>query len=117
LVSKKRYVPDRGDAAWLHFNPQAGHEQAGLRPALVLSPASYNGLTGLALVCPITNRKKGYEFEVPLPKGLKVTGIVLADQIRNFDWKIRNAELICTVPASVLEEVVAKALVLIDPDE
>jgi mRNA interferase MazF len=102
------YVPDRGDAVWLSFNPQAGHEQAGRRPAIVLSPRSYNRKVGLALFCPITNQIKGYPFEVIIPSGLKVTGAVLSDQVKNLDWKIRDAELIARLPASVTSEVLKK---------
>jgi mRNA interferase MazF len=99
------YVPDRGDLIWLSFDPQAGREQAGRRPALVLSPASYNGLIGLAFVCPITSQVKGYPFEVRLPSGLPVTGVVLADHLRNIDWQARRADPIGTAPASVVDEV------------
>src|SRR5438105_7801743 len=92
LVKRKpAYVPRRGDAVWITLDPQAGHEQAGRRPALVLSPETYNGKVGLALLCPITNRGKGYPFEVVLPPGLAVTGVVLADQLKNLDWQVRRA--------------------------
>src|SRR5438132_4378211 len=87
LVKRKiEYVPERGDAVWVTLDPQAGHEQAGRRPALVLSPASYNGRVGLALFLPITSRAKGYPFEVPLLDGAPVTGVVLADQVKSPDW-------------------------------
>lgn len=109
------YVPQRGDAIWLDFDPQAGHEQAGRRPALVLSPGSYNGVVGLALVCPITNRRKGYPFEVGIPDDLAVTGAVLADQVRSLDWKVRRAEFIAKAPESVVREALAKARPLLDP--
>ncbi len=109
-----RYVPERGDAIWLTFDPQAGHEQAGRRPAVVLSPKSYNGKTGLALVCPITSRPKGYPFEVDIPSGCDVTGSVLADQIRNLDWHARQAVRICTLPANTVNEVVGKARALVE---
>ncbi len=79
------YAPDRGDAVWLTFNPQAGHEQAGRRPALVLSPAAYNRKVGLAVFCPITNQIKGYPFEVMIPHGLRVSGAVLSDQVKNLE--------------------------------
>ncbi|MBK6426124.1 MAG: type II toxin-antitoxin system PemK/MazF family toxin [Blastocatellia bacterium] len=94
----------RGDAIWLDFDPQAGHEQAGRRPALVLSPESYNGLVGFALVCPITNKRKGYPFEVVIPDGVNVTGTILADQVRSLDWKIRRAEFIVRLPDNVVRE-------------
>jgi mRNA interferase MazF len=99
------YVPDRGDLIWLTFTPQIGHEQAGRRPAVVLSPASYNGTVGLALVCPVTSRVKGYPFEVPIPVGLPVTGVMLADQIRNLDWRRRRAARICVLPEAAVAEV------------
>ena len=111
----RAFVPDRGDTVWLDFDPQAGHEQAGRRPALVLSPESYNRLVGLALVCPITNKRKGYPFEVVIPDGVNVTGTVLADQVRSIDWKIRRAEFIVRLPDSVVREALAKARTLLDP--
>src|SRR5207247_3604876 len=102
LVSRKTaYVPDRGDAVWITLDPQAGHEQAGRRPALVLSPAAYNGRVGLALLCPITGQVKAYPFEVPLPAGLSVAGVVLADQVNNLDWRSRKAARIGAIPEDV----------------
>jgi len=80
------YCPKRGDIVWLTFNPKAGHEQAGYRPALVLSPEPYNRKVGLAVLCPITSRAKGYPFEVKLPDGFKVSGVVLSDQVKNLEW-------------------------------
>ena len=102
------YVPDRGHAVWLTLDPQVGHEQAGRRPALVLSPASYNGKVGLALLCPITNRAKGYPFEVAIPSGHAVTGVILADQVKSQDWQARRAEFIGALPDAVVEEVLKK---------
>ena len=102
------YIPNRGDAIWIDFNPQAGHEQAGRRPALVLSPQSYNGKVGLCLLCPITNQIKGYPFEVLIPKGLGISGVVLSDQIKNLDWKSRRAEFIVNLPETVMNEVLKK---------
>ncbi len=87
------YVPERGDIVWLTFDPQAGRERAGRRPGLVLSPAVYNRRAALALVCPITSRRKGYPFEVSLPSGLAVSGVVLADHLKSIDWAARRAEL------------------------
>src|SRR5437660_9952142 len=84
------YVPSRGDAVWITLNPQAGHEQSGRRPALVLSPSAYNGRVGLALLCPITSQVKGYPFEVTLPHGLPITGVVLADEVKSLDWRARK---------------------------
>jgi mRNA interferase MazF len=112
----KRYVPERGDVVWLQSDPPAGHKQAGKRPALVISPAAYNNRVGLALLCPITSQIKGYPFEVLLPAGLEVQGVVLSDQIKSLDWQIRRAELLDKVPAAVLEEAVAKIRVLLEPE-
>ncbi|HHV58454.1 MAG TPA: endoribonuclease MazF [Firmicutes bacterium] len=110
---KETYVPRRGDIIWLWFDPQAGHEQAGRRPAMVLSPLTYNSKVGLALVCPITSKLKGYPFEVPLPAELEVTGAILADQIKSLDWRARRAELAGRAPPDVLAEVLAKLRLLI----
>lgn len=107
------YVPRRGDVVWLQFDPQAGHEQRGARPALVLSPVEYNRKTGLMIGCPITSKSKGYPFEVALPPKLGVAGVVLSDQLKNLDWVARRAEFKCIVPADVLEEVLGKAATLI----
>lgn len=103
-----RYVPHRGDAVWLHFDPRSGHEQGGRRPALVLSPASYNGKVGLAILCPVTSWAKGYPFEVVLPEGSGVEGVVLADQVKSLDWRARQAQLIGRMPDAVTGEVLAK---------
>ena len=89
------YVPERGDAIWINLQPQAGHEQAGRRPAVVLSPSVYNGRVGLALLCPITNQRKGYPFEVRIPSRLRVTGVVLADQIKSLDWRVGSVPVTC----------------------
>ena len=86
------YIPDRGDIIWTDFDPQAGHEQAGSRPALVLSRHVFNAASGLAICCPITGRQKGYPFEVPLPANLEIYGVVLVDQIRSIDWRAREVE-------------------------
>jgi len=102
------FVPDAGDLVWLAFDPQAGHEQAGRRPALVLSPRSYNQKAGLALVCPVTNQLKGYPFEVPLPPGCGASGAILADHLKSLDWNARRAAKIGRIPPSTLEEVLAK---------
>lgn len=107
----KGYVPDAGDIVWLEFDPQAGHEQAGHRPALVLSPAVYNGRIGLMLCCPMTTKIKGYPFEV-IVSGVRESA-VLADQVKSLDWKERNATKKGQVPASVLSDVRAKAKALI----
>lgn len=107
------YVPDRGDIIWLNFHPQAGHEQAGRRPALVLSPKSYNGKVGLAILCPITNKAKGYPFEVSIPPNLDVKGVILSDQIKNLDWRVRNSEFICHLPSPCLKRVLQKLHTLV----
>jgi mRNA interferase MazF len=103
-----RYVPARGDAIWITLNPQAGHERAGRRPALVLSPSSYNGKVGLAILCPVTSQVKGYPFEVVIPSGSKLAGVVLADQVKNVDWRVRKAEFICRLPQETTNEVLEK---------
>ena len=105
--------PDRGDLVWLEFNPQAGHEQAGRRPALVISPRSYNAKVGLALFCPITSRVKDYPFEVVLPCEGEISGVIIADQIKSFDWRARKAERIASAPSEVVREVLAKVRVLV----
>lgn len=99
------YIPDRGDVVWLDFDPQGGREQAGRRPALVLSPAAYNRKAGLALLCPVTSRTKGYPFEVPIPQGAGINGVVLADQVRSLDWQKRRAELACKLSPDLTDAV------------
>ena len=99
------YVPDAGDIIKIDFDPRTGHEQGGWRPALVLSPRIYNAKTGLAVVVPITNREKGYPFEVPLPGQIKTTGVVLADAVKSVDWRARNAKYTDTAPAEVMKAV------------
>jgi mRNA interferase MazF len=111
-VVRRTYVPEHGDAVWLQFNPQAGHEQAGRRPALVLSPAAYNGKVGLAVLCPITSQSKGYPFEVAISTR-KLTGVVLSDQVKSLDWRVRQAEMIERVPDAVVQEVLAKLSTLL----
>jgi len=107
------YIPDSGDIVWVEFNPQAGHEQAGHRPALVLSPTAYNGKVGLAILCPITSQVKGYPFEVKIPDGLEVSGAILSDQVESLDWKARKAEFACKLPSVTFNEVVQKLSTLI----
>ncbi len=113
MKRKGAYIPERGDAVWITLDPQAGHEQAGRRPALVLSPATYNGRVGLALLCPITNQSKGYPFEVALPEGLPVTGVAGADQVKSLDWQARKASRIGTVPERIVAEVVRRLQTLL----
>jgi mRNA interferase MazF len=99
------YTPGEGDLVWLTFDPQAGHEQRGRRPALVLSPRLFNARSGLAIACPITSRAKPYPFNVTLPEGLAVSGTVLCDQIKSVDWRSRQAEFAGTAPTELLAEV------------
>jgi mRNA interferase MazF len=113
MVGSRAYVPQCGDVVWITLNPQAGYEQAGRRPAVVLSPQSYNGKTGLALLCPITNQIKGYPFEVLIPAALPIAGAVLSDQVKSLDWRARNAELICTLPTETISEVLQKLVTLL----
>ena len=101
-------IPRRGDVVWISLYPQAGHEQSGRRPALVLSPQNYNGKTGLAVLCPVTNQVKGYPFEVLIPPELPVSGAILSDQVKSLDWRTRNAEMICALPIEVISEVLQK---------
>lgn len=108
------YCPRRGDVVWISFNPQAGHEQAGHRPALVLSPESYNRKVGLALLCPVTSQIKGYPFEVHVPPGLKTAGVVLSDQVKNMDWKARGTSFLCSLPDPVVREVLNKVGTLLN---
>jgi len=105
---RRGYVPDRGDAVWLSFDPQAGHEQSGRRPAVVLSPRAYNRVTGLAILCPVTSQIKGYPFEVIIPGGLSLAGAVLSDQVRSLDWRARKAARICSLPDELTAEVLGK---------
>jgi len=101
------YVPKRGDVVWLQFAPQSGHEQSGRRPALVLSPESYNRKIGMAIFCPITSQAKGYPFEMPLPSDLPISGVVLVDQIKSLDWKTRKAERCCAIGEDCADEAAA----------
>ncbi len=107
------YVPDAGDLVWLTFDPQAGHEQRGRRPALILSPRAYNAKARLAIACPITSHAKGYPFEVALTGHGKVAGVVLADQVRNLDWNARRVEFAAKVPVEVLSDVRERLRVLL----
>jgi mRNA interferase MazF len=114
MVMPRRYIPDRGDFVWLQFNPQTGHEQAGRRPAFVLSPTSYNSKTGLALFCPVTSKIKGYPFEVVIPDGFEVQGAILSDQIKSLDWHTRKAKLISQAPDPVVNEVLARIYAILE---
>lgn len=108
------YCPRRSDIVWLAFDPQVGHERAGHRPALVLSPENYNRKTGLAVFCPVSSQKKGYPFEVQIPEGQKVSGVILADQVRSLDWKARHAKFCCHISPPIFFEVMNKLGILFD---
>ncbi len=114
MVKSEPYAPARGDIVWLQFHPQAGHEQAGRRPALVVSPETYNKTVGLGLACPITSQVKGYPFEVGLPLGIGVSGVVLADQVKSLDLHARQVAFCCKVPTQVVEEVIQKLSLLLE---
>jgi mRNA interferase MazF len=114
MVKIDKNVPDRGEVIWINFNPQTGHEQAGRQPAFVLSPIAYNQKTGMILLCPITNQIKGYPFEVEIPAGHKVTGVVLSDQVKSLDWKVGETEYACKLPQVVTIEVLKKLNTLIE---
>lgn len=101
----RAYVPDAGDLVWLTFDPQAGHEQRGRRPALILSPRAYNAKARLAIACPITTQAKGYPFEVALPGSAAVTGVILADHVKNLDWNARRVEFAEKAPPEVVTDV------------
>ncbi len=107
------FVPNRGDAIWISLNPQAGHEQEGRRPAVVLTPRAYNEAAGLVVACPIASQVKGYPFEVVIPAGLAVSGAILSDHVKSLDWRARKAAPICPLPAATLAEVLAKLGILI----
>ena len=106
-------APERGDVVWIDFDPQSGREQAGRRPALVLSPARYNRAVGLLIACPVTKQAKGYPFESSLPANLAVHGVVLADHIQSLDWRIRRVAFLCKAPSELVEDVAAKVRALI----
>lgn len=110
----KKYIPERGDIVLINFNPQAGKEQSGKRPALILSPKIYNKKVGLALMCPVTSQIKGYSFEVEIPPKLKTTGVILSDHIKNLDWQTRKAKLLEKIPQKTLNEVLGKLGVLLN---
>lgn len=109
------WAPQRGDVVWITMPSNAGHEHSGRRPALVLSPSSYNGKVGLAIMCPITSRVKGYPFEVAIPEGLPVQGVILSDQAKSLDWRSRDAEFACGLPAGCVTEVLQKLQRLVAP--
>lgn len=108
-------IPERGDVVWITMNPTVGHEQSARRPALVLSPAAYNGKVGLAILCPITSQVKSYPFEVRVPDDLPVEGVVLSDQAKSLDWRARGAEFLCTVPQESTLAVLQRLETLVSP--
>lgn len=108
-------APARGDLVWLSFQPQAGREQRGRRPALTLSPEGYNRRVGLGLFCPVTSREKGYPFEVALPADLPIRGVILADQVKSLDWRARSAEVAGRAPEDVVSQVLVRLRLLLDP--
>ncbi len=110
------YIPERGDLVWINFNPQAGHEQAGRRPAVVLSPFAYNDKVGLAIFCPVTNKIKGYPFEVSLPEDVGISGAVLSDHVKSLDWRIRDISFIKKLSPGFVEEVSLKLNLLIQTE-
>ncbi|MDO8987236.1 MAG: type II toxin-antitoxin system PemK/MazF family toxin [Coriobacteriia bacterium] len=109
------WAPERGDVVWITKNPSVGHEQSGRRPALVISPGSYNSKVGLAILCPITGQVKGYPFEVAVPDGLPVQGVILSDQAKSLDWRSRGAEFLCKVSLGSVTEVLQKLERLVTP--
>ena len=110
----REYVPGAGDLIWLDFTPQAGREQAGRRPAVVLSPQSYNEKTSLAVVCPITSNAKGYPFEVTIPVGQRIRGVILSDHLKNLDWRQRRAEKAGKIPRTIFEQVLSRVAALLE---
>lgn len=116
-MRQRTFVPDRGDLVWITLNPAAGHEQAGRRPALVISPKSYNRRTGLCVVCPATRQRKGYAFEVDVSDANEEPSVILSDHLRSVDWRARNVEQIKRVNDRALSEVIARIdALLITPD-
>jgi mRNA interferase MazF len=113
-MNTREYCPSRGDIVWLRFDPQAGHEQAGMRPALILSPESYNRKVGLAILCPITSQIKGFPFEVPVPEGLDAKGVVLSDQVKSMDWRARATRFFCKAPSAMVKDVLNRLGTLLD---
>jgi len=111
---KRRYVPERGDIVWLNFGPVRGHEQGGKRPALIISRSIYNERTDLAIICPITSRAKGYEFEVALPEDSPVHGVVLSDHARSLDWRARRAKFSTRVPHALVSRVADLISILVE---
>ena len=114
MVTAQEYLPDAGDLIWLDFTPQAGREQAGRRPALVISPRPYNSKTSLAVVCPITSQAKGYPFEVPITGVGKIGGVILSDHLKNLDWRQRRATKAGKVSPQILRNVRERVAALLE---
>jgi mRNA interferase MazF len=115
VSNQTQYQPDASDFVYLNFRPQAGHEQAGRRPALILSPAAFNIGTGFVFACPIANQGKGGPFEVAIPPTLRITGFVLVDHARSLDWLARETQFVAKAPSSLFEDVRARlAAILFD---
>jgi mRNA interferase MazF len=112
-VVARSYVPAAGDLVWLTFDPQSGHEQRGRRPALILSPRAYNSKARLAIACPVTSQVKGYPFEVPISTAGNISGVVLADHVKNLDWEARRVKFEAKAPADVVTEVRERLRVLL----
>lgn len=115
MVRKLAYIPDRGDIVWTDFDPQKGHEQAHRRPAIVLSPRFYNEKSGLCVACPITSKQKGYEFEIPI-EDRRISGVILADQIRSMDWRGRRLVFIQKIDSAILAEIRESVIQLLTED-
>ncbi|MBN1902592.1 endoribonuclease MazF [Candidatus Sumerlaeota bacterium] len=107
------YIPERCDVIWISLNPRKGREQSGLRPAVVLSPGKYNEKVGLLICCPVTSQVKEYPFEVKIPDGLPVSGVILADQVKSLDWRKRHAAFICRLPQKIIHAAINKLGVLL----
>ena len=113
MVTHRGYIPERGDAVRIAWNHKGGRNSQGLCVALVLSPAAYNEKVGFALFCPISDRAKGYPFEVSIPEGMKVVGVVLSDELKSLDWRALKVELICRLPETTVLEVLRKSATLL----
>ncbi|WP_344912534.1 type II toxin-antitoxin system PemK/MazF family toxin [Amphibacillus indicireducens] len=107
-------APEKGDLVLLNFTPQSGREQAGYRPAIVISPKKFNEVLNLAIVCPITKQKKGYPFEIELPIGLEVDGVILTDHIKSIDWRSRNMKVVGKAPDDVFDKCITRIHTFID---
>jgi len=113
MVDSFSFVPERGDIIWINLNPQSEHEQSGRRPAVVLSPKSYNEKTGLTILCPVTGKIKGYPFEVIIPDGFSINEVILSDHVKNLDWRARNTEYIFSLPEETISLALKKLALLL----